>query len=83
MVFYTMESKTFTHIFPKLALKKLVAQKLETSFLGKLITAREKGHGNAQLGNPREKEPSQMPCTIKRSTSARGTSNWHITDRLS
>lgn len=50
-----MESEIFTHIFPKLAPKKLVVQKLEKSFLGKLITAREKARGNAQLGNPLEK----------------------------
>lgn len=78
-----MESETFTRIFPKLAPKKLVARKLEMSFLEKLVTAREKAHGNAQLGNPREKESTQMPCTIKRSTSARGTPNRHITGRLS
>lgn len=54
-----MESETFTRIFPKLAPKKLVARKLEMSFLEKLVTAREKAHGNAQLGNPREKESTR------------------------
>lgn len=52
---YTMESDTFTYFFPSIKIKMLVTRKSENAFLGKLIKAREKAYGNAQLGDPLEK----------------------------